>query len=64
MADIFLAEFELLDGGQVLTEDWEEAERIARRIRGKGRARGAIDCLILAICDRLNADLYSHDTGM
>src|SRR6266545_3898352 len=40
--DIFLAEFELLDEGNVLVEDWLKAERIARRIKGKGRARGAI----------------------
>jgi predicted nucleic acid-binding protein len=64
LADLFLAEFEVLDEGRVLVEDWREAERFARRIREKGRSRGAIDCLILAICERLNADLYTHDTGM
>lgn len=64
LADIFLAEFELLDEGIVLVEDWREAERRARWIRAKGRARGAFDCLIRAICDRLNAELDTHDTGI
>lgn len=64
LADLFLAEFDLLDGGIVLPEDWDEAQRIARRIRGSGRARDAIDCVIRAICDRINADLYTFDTGI
>ena len=64
LADIFLAEFELLDEGIVLVEDWREAERRARWIRAKGRTRGAFDCLIRAICDRLNAELDTRDTGM
>ena len=64
LADIFLTEFELLDEGSVLVEDWREAERRARWIREKGRTRGALDSLIRAICDRLNADLYTHDTGI
>lgn len=64
LADLFLAEFELLDEGKVLIEDWRLAERYARWIRDKGRARGAIDSLILAICERLNADLFTRDSGM
>jgi predicted nucleic acid-binding protein len=48
----------------VLNEDWIEAERSARRVREKGRSRGAIDCLIRAICKRVNADLYTHDTWL
>lgn len=64
LAVIFLGKFDLLDEGEVLPEDWEEAERVARRIKGKGRARDAIDCLILAICKRINADLYTRDTGI
>lgn len=64
LADLFLGEFELLDGSEILPDDWAEAARFARRIRGRGRARDAIDCLIRAICKRINADLYTHDTGM
>lgn len=64
LADRFLAAFEVLDGGRVLPEDWERAERYARRIRGTGKARQAIDCLLLAICDRLHADLHTIDSGV
>jgi predicted nucleic acid-binding protein len=64
LTDLVLAQFELLDGGEVLPEDWAEAARIARRIKGKGRARDAIDCLIRAVCKRINADLLTRDTGM
>ncbi len=64
LSELFLGEFELLDEGKVLVGDWREAERFARRIKGEGRARDAVDCLILAICKRLNADLDTHDTGM
>jgi len=63
-ADVFLGEFELLDGGDVIPQDWAEAERLARRVRRGGRSRGAIDCVIVAICTRLRADLYSDDTGL
>ena len=63
LADIFLGAFDLL-GGDILREDWDLAERFARRIKEKGRARDAIDCLIKAICKRINADLETHDTGM
>jgi predicted nucleic acid-binding protein len=65
LASIFLGKFDLLDEGTVLVEDWDEAERFAKRIKGKsGRARGAIDCLIRAICKRIKADLYTRDSGM
>jgi predicted nucleic acid-binding protein len=64
LADIFLSEFPLFDDGAVLTEDWEEAERLARRVPRSGRSRGAIDCLLVAICRRLNLDLHSNDTGI
>ena len=64
LAELFLDEFELLDEEIILAEDWDEARRIARRVGRNGRARGAIDCLIRALCDRLNADLYTRDSGM
>lgn len=63
-ADAFLGEFELLDGGDVIPPDWAEAERLARRVRRGGRSRGALDCIIVAICNRLHADLSSDDTGL
>lgn len=64
MYDAFLDVFRVLDGGRVLPEDWKEAERYARRIPFDGRHRDAMDCLILAVCDRLNAELRTDDTGM
>jgi predicted nucleic acid-binding protein len=64
LTDLFLGEFEILDGGEITSEDWIGATRIARRIKGKGRARDAIDCLIRAICKRINADLLTRDTGI
>lgn len=63
-ADAFLGEFELVDGGDVIPQDWREAERLARRVRPGGRSRGALDCIILAVCTRLHIDLHSNDTGM
>ncbi|HET6572946.1 MAG TPA: PIN domain-containing protein [Fimbriiglobus sp.] len=63
LGDLFLGEFPLFDDGRILPEDWGAAERFARRIRGTGGARGVIDCLILALCVRLHADLYSLDKG-
>jgi predicted nucleic acid-binding protein len=63
LGDLFFAQFPLLDGGTVLPGDWELAEQFARRIRGTGRKRDAIDCLILAVCKRLNLDLYTLDKG-
>lgn len=64
LADVFLDEFAVIDHKKVLHQDWDEAERIARRIRDLGRSRGAIDSLVRAICKRINADLYTVDTGM
>ncbi|MGL6097232.1 MAG: PIN domain-containing protein [Fimbriiglobus sp.] len=63
-ADVFLAEFVLFDGGRVLPEDWQEAERLARRVPRDGRPRGTLDCVILAICNRLNLGFSSDDTGL
>lgn len=63
-ADAFLGEFELVDAGNVIPADWVDAERLARRVRRGGRSRGALDCVILALCNRLHADLHSDDTGL
>lgn len=63
-ADAFLAEFELIDDGKVIPQDWAEAEQLARRVRYTGRARDALDCVILAICHRLHIDLHSSDSGL
>lgn len=64
LADEFLAQFEVLDDGRVLPDDWKIAERLSRRVPWNGRARDALDCLIVAICERLHADFRSEDTGL
>lgn len=61
--DAFLSPFRVLDEGRVIPQDWEMAERYARWIPPSGRFRGAMDCLILAICDRLHAELQTEDKG-
>lgn len=64
LADIFLDCFPLADNGRVLPEDWKEAERLARRVPHDGRPRGAIDCIIVAVCNRLRLELRSDDAGL
>lgn len=62
--DLFLAEFHVLDEGRIVPADWQQAERLARRVPRDGRSRGAIDCLVRAICIRLHADMATDDTGV
>jgi predicted nucleic acid-binding protein len=64
LCDTFLSEFDVLDEGKVLEADWKRAEHFSRWIRDKGRSRGAIDSLLRAICERVNAELYTRDTGI
>jgi predicted nucleic acid-binding protein len=67
-AEAFLNSFFLLDDGKVLQEDWDFAERLAKRISTRGRnpredvsARQLGDCLIRAICKRKHADIKTVD---
>lgn len=64
LTEYFLGQFPLFDGGVVLPEDWTQAERLAKRVRVGGRSRGAMDCLIRAICNRLGLQLRTDDTGI
>jgi predicted nucleic acid-binding protein len=59
LCDVFLAEFEILDKGRILHEDWDEAARFARR--SSNRPRGAMDCLIRAIASRLHCEVLTDD---
>ena len=59
----FLGGFEVFDEGHITAADWEEAERLVKRVPFSGRTRGALDCLIVAIAGRFHAVFYSHDTG-
>jgi predicted nucleic acid-binding protein len=64
LTDYFLDLFPLLDGGDVRREDWDAASRLARRVPFAPRPRGAVDCLIRAICQRLGLQLETLDTGL
>jgi predicted nucleic acid-binding protein len=62
----FLEPFRIIDEGRILQEDWEHARRLISRIpRGPSpRPRGLVDCLIRAIADRLNHELWTDDSGV
>lgn len=57
----FLSAFELVDGGRILPADWEHAKRIAGRVARDGLRRQMGDCLIRAICDRLNLSVFTFE---
>ena len=59
--EAFLAEFDVIDEGEVVPEDWSEAVRLARRIPRSGRPRQLGDCLIRAIAKRLRYDVMTND---
>jgi predicted nucleic acid-binding protein len=65
--DAYLSAFDVVDRGDVLRQDWELAEQLARRIprnwRLHGKRRQLGDCLIRAIAKRLRYDVRSHDKG-
>jgi predicted nucleic acid-binding protein len=57
----FLAVFKAVDEREVPAADWEEAERIAKRVRSAGRRRKLGDCLLAAIANRLSCDVVTGD---
>jgi len=61
LAREFLDEFEIVDEGKILDQDWEDAKRIAQRIFRDGKRRQLGDCLIRAICNRLRLDVLTVD---
>jgi predicted nucleic acid-binding protein len=60
-ARAYLEEFHVLDEGRVLPQDWAESVRLAGRISRDGIPRQMGDCLIRAICIRLNLDVNTAD---
>lgn len=54
--------FEVVDGGKIPRQDWEEAERSAKRFGRHRRRRKLGDCLLRAISDRLNCDVVTADS--
>jgi predicted nucleic acid-binding protein len=59
----FLAQFELIDGGEVTRSDWAEAQRIAERVPPSGKPRHLGDCLIRAIAKRFHCEVITQDRG-
>ena len=63
LAEAFLAQFEILDKGEISRQDWDETRRIAKRIPPRGKPRQLGDCLIRAIANRLKHEVVTADTG-
>jgi predicted nucleic acid-binding protein len=61
LARAYLGAFEIADGGTIHARDWIEARRIAERVPRDGRRRQLGDCLIRAICDRLNLEVFTAE---
>ncbi len=64
----FLAEFTCVDQGDIPEADWEQAIRLAQRVKklrkrlpSPSRPRKLGDCLIKAIADRLHYEVQSRD---
>ena len=64
ITDLFLGQFDIVDEGKILDEDWIEAERLARRIPFEPSPRGMVDCLIRAIANRFNCAVKTSDLTM
>jgi predicted nucleic acid-binding protein len=61
LARAYLAIFQVADEGQILGRDWQEAKRIAERVPRDGLRRQLGDCLIRAICNRLNLEVLTGE---
>jgi predicted nucleic acid-binding protein len=61
LALAYLGAFELIDKGEILKEDWDEAVRFAQRVPHDGKPRQLGDCLMKAIARRFNLAPYSLD---
>lgn len=59
----YLEMFRCIDNQRILSEDWEEALRLARRIPRSARPRDLGDCLIRAIATRLKHEVDTRDRG-
>lgn len=59
----FLSVFEVADEWEIQRVDLREAQRISRRVPPDGKRRQFADCLIRAMANRLNCDVFSLDAG-
>jgi predicted nucleic acid-binding protein len=63
LARAYLGEFEIIDQGRILPEDFVLARQLAAPRQGITRRRSFADCLIRAIALRLNFGVDTADTG-
>jgi len=61
LARTFLGEFDIVDEGRILPDDWEVAKQIAQRVLRDRSPRQLGDCIIRAICKRLHLDVFTAD---
>ena len=61
LARAYLDQFDIIDNGEILREDWDRARRIAERIPWDGKPRQLGDCLIRAIAQRFSCDVITSD---
>lgn len=57
----YLEQFVVIDGGEILPEDWETAKRYAAWVPRDARPRDFVDCLLAAIARRLGYDPLTSD---
>ena len=61
LTEEFLELFPCFDTRRVLDEDWDEAKRLLKHVPSDGKARGVLDYLIRAVCNRLRLQLHTED---
>jgi hypothetical protein len=57
----YLSEFDILDEGKILQQDWEKARQYAAWVPKDGKPRQLGDCLIPAIATRLRYEVHTLD---
>ena len=57
----YLAQFENIDEGKILPQDWKKASQYAARVPRNRKPRHFGDCLIQAIADRLHCVVDTLD---
>jgi predicted nucleic acid-binding protein len=57
----YLEQFDIIDRGEILRDDWDLARRIAERVPRDGKPRQLGDCLIRAIAKRFRCDVITSD---
>ena len=63
LARAYLGEFDVIDRGRILPEDFVRARELAAPRKRITARRTFADCLIRAIADRLTHDVLTYDKG-